>query len=155
MVRIVFQENLGIPKDEFVIAHEPADEANIRDYNQSEGSGPDRNDLHLDINGTARSFWNQKVFRILVEKLKEKFKESEHPLDVYLLELCEEKFGRLKVAWNRTKPRQVAGGRVETIEDVEQRLIGDSETLSKIRRQNTRRIHVSDNSPTTHSNPSF
>jgi hypothetical protein len=88
--------------------------------------------------------WNEAVLEILAKRLLAKnsgLRLSEKPPE-YIKKLLQAKFRRCRRYWNNGKPRKLADGALETVEDIEMREEGRKEDELKRQRHTTRRINV-------------
>jgi hypothetical protein len=145
LVRKIFQEKLGIGQDDDIVDHEPASPDEVRAFANGQGTGPNPENLHFDMEGTLTSVWNRRSFEILANQLGEECEEGEIPTrsDQYRMNLIEEKFKRLRTIWNRGVPRGDDSGIFETPEEVEKRLEASKQEQLKRARKTTRRHAVS------------
>jgi hypothetical protein len=148
-IRKVFKDIFQIEQDEEFIGHLGASRAEIQNFLDDVGDGPDRDNLLFDLAGRHDSPWNKRVIEILADRLEEQ--RSVLPRDKrppkrprwYTEDLLMEKFKRCKIFWSRALPRQTDSGIRESADELQRRLNETKEKASKAQRQNTRRLNVS------------
>lgn len=124
--------------------NDTVDIVDVQSYKDGEGDGPDPENLRLDLLGGSKSIWNQRVFHILLEKLKEEVEDIlPEKSDAYFLAMFHDRYKRLSDVWRRAQPRTAADGAEETLEEVETRMTEARELRTKRSRQLTRRRNVS------------
>lgn len=125
--------------------NDTADIVDVQNYRDNQGDGPNSENLRLDLLGGSKSIWNQRVFQILLEKLKEEVKNAQLPKksDAYFLMMFHERFKRLSDVWRKAQPRTAPDGAEETLEGVEARMTEARELRTKKARQLIRRRNVS------------
>lgn len=95
------------------------------------------------MRGKINSAWNQAVIEILLAEVKkEDFEGLPDRSDAYLADKIEGKLERVRTVWRTAQPRVTETGDVETIEEVEKRMVDTKETRDKVVRANTRRKNV-------------
>jgi hypothetical protein len=145
LVREVFKETLKIEQDEDIVSHQVALKEDIERYHEGHGNGPDPDNLRLDLKGEANSGWNSKVVQILRGKLEPKTRYYELPTrsDRYLDDIIQAKFKRLRICWRQVQVRINEAGRLETPDELENRVQAKKDATLKSARHNTRRHSVS------------
>ena len=146
-MRNLIKDEFSIENDEdFALQDCPSPET-IRAYAQGYGEGPDKRSLQLDLRGKKASKWNEKVAQILLEKLLQKKEDGWMDLpersDAYFLGFITEKINRARGYWRRAQPHIKDDGEVETLQEVEDRMIISKDESGKNARMRTRRRAVS------------
>ena len=137
----------AINQDDDFAMYNSAPPAIIQAYNDGDGNGPDPDDLQLDMTGGAESQWNKAALGILLEKFKETRRAERWPLpdrsDSYLADLIRERYKRAAAVWKNSQRRTTSSGRLETWEQVENRLVAKKDIQLATNRHGTRRRSVS------------
>jgi hypothetical protein len=135
-----------VENDEDFALHDcPPSEA-ICAYSRGHGEGPDEGHLQLDMRGKKPSKWNEMVAQILLDKLlltKEEWADLPERSDAYFLDIIMEKIDRARGYWKRAWPKIKDDGEVETLEEVEERMITSKDKNGKSSCMRMRRRAVS------------
>ena len=142
-VRDIFEEKFQVRHDEDYTLHDPPTQQEINNYALGRGPGPNPEDLQIDMKGKINSIWNIQVVEILLAELKKKdwdglLQRSE----AYLVDLIEGKLERVRTRWRNAQPRFKETGEVETIADVESRMVRKKDDQDKANRAYSRRRNV-------------
>jgi hypothetical protein len=145
--RFLFRDKFGVVKDEDFQFYTPPKASDVEHFDNELGGmadGPDPENLKFDFDRDMKSMWNKKVSRYLIEELKENCKKENLPdrPDAYLEHLVVEKFTRCRYNWNQAK-RRFIGGKVETCEQVEDRMNETKIRYMTASRRRERRVKVS------------
>ena len=149
--RVLFKDTFAVSKDEDFQFYEPPSKYDVGRYEaqyQNEDDAPDPDNLaapdpdklKYDFDSDAKSICNQKVSRYLIQALAEQCKKAQLPNvpEEYLNFLVTEKFARCRQFYNQAKQR-ADDGVVETLEDVENRMVETkSRSMEKARRRERR-----------------
>ena len=133
--------------DDFTL-HEPPTHEKIHRFKRGEGEGPNPDDLHIDMKGSISSEWNNAVVDILLEKLLEKKADPEYwgdmpgKSDMYFEDLILQKLTRARSSWRNAQPHLNEEGELESIDEVEKRMITTKEERDRAGRVYTRRMTV-------------
>jgi hypothetical protein len=128
--------------------HEPPSKEEIHSFNRGEGEGPHPDNLHIDMKGNIGSQWNNAVVDILLEKLLEKKADREYwgdmpeKSDMYFEDLILQKLTRARTSWRNAQPHLNEEGELESIDEVEKRMITTKEERDRAGRVYTRRMSV-------------
>ncbi|HEV7738570.1 MAG TPA: hypothetical protein VGO47_14515 [Chlamydiales bacterium] len=143
--REIVKEVLGLDNDEDITSHDPPPPPVICLFETNYESGPELDDLRLDMKGKLLSEWNQAVARLLTDEFKNQQKCHGLPerSDAYMKDIFLEKIKRLRTIWRDAQPHTNLDGSVETVEDLETRLFRKKVTVTTSARRNTRRENVS------------
>jgi hypothetical protein len=139
--RQVFKDEFGVNNDDDFVGKESADPADVREFEACGYPRPDENNLIFDFKSGPRSDWNAAVVDILVEKLRDR--STIPKSDAYLVDLVEERYGRIRLSWKRSLPRTTDEGVKETPDTWEDRILKDKELQLKNARRRERRKTVS------------
>lgn len=146
-VRDLYKEVFDIDNDDDFVLQSAAPTELVQAYEEDRGPGPDLENIQFDMGDNNKSSWNRVIFAALVARLVEKRKEEDWRLpektQEFYLGLIVERFKRLKQTWNRAQRKVYANGDVETVEDVEMRLVETKERRGEEIRRATRRRTVS------------
>ena len=119
--------------DEDYALHGPPCQGDVKNFVLGRGPGPNVEDLQIDMRGKINSAWNQVVIKILlVEVKKEDFEGLPNRSDAYLADKIEGKLERVRTIWRTVQPRVTETGDLETIEEVEKRMVDTKETRDKV-----------------------
>jgi len=126
-----------VTHDDDFAAHEPLSHEEILSFQrgQEEGSNPD--DLRIDMKGTRSSKWNDAVVDILLEKLLQKKVDPEfwgdmpERSDMYFKDLILAKLTRVRTMWRSAQPHLNEEGELESIDEVERRMITTKEVRDR------------------------
>lgn len=138
--RKVFKEVFGVNCDGDFIRKETADPADVLAFEVYGDPEPDVNNLLFDFRSGAQSTWNSAVVDILVTLLANTSSVSKP--DAYLVELVEERYGRVRASW-RTGQLQTYQGVSETPAAMEERVLKAKDEQLQIARRRERRKSVS------------
>lgn len=142
-VRTTLAKKLGIRIDKDFIGHEGADNEQIRAFNDAQGgAGPDLEDLHFDLHGGLLSYWNQEIFRLLLDFMREE-KQDNLPSDEYIQQVLHHRYKKLMIEWAEGQAKITVDGTAEDSDEVETRILEKEQCSRKKKRQNTRRANVS------------
>lgn len=150
LARAVMKEKFGISSTEDFALYVPLDQNIIRSYTTTSDpdSGPDKNNLELDMRGKISSHWNKRVIEILVEEAEERLKTDKSYEGLpkcssrYMADIFKHLVERARVSFNNAQQKFKENGEVETVEEVEQRMVEQKEKALKDVRVNTRRQAV-------------
>lgn len=140
---------MGAEHHEDYVLLEPASKENIARHAADETQGPDPNNLLIDMAGKISSKWNKKLASVLKDAFRAHisegtaWKDLPHRSDAYWEDLAVDHITRARTAWNEAQPRMKEDGAVESLDDVEGRMIKRKEGQEKISRAATRRRNVS------------
>lgn len=111
-------------------------------------SGPDKNRLEIDMRGKISSLWNKRVVEILIEAAEE-CRQTDKTYDglpkrssKYMGELFKSLLERARVSFNNAQQKFKEDGEVETLDELEQRMVEQKEKSLKDIRLHTRRQAV-------------
>jgi hypothetical protein len=128
--------------------HKPPSHEEIHSFNRGEGEGPNPDDLHIDMRGNISSKWNNAVVDILLERLLQKKVDPEYwgdmpeKSDEYFEDLILQKLTRARSNWRNAQPHLNEEGELESIGEVERRMIATKEERDRAGRAYTRRMTV-------------
>jgi len=148
-VRNLFEAVFDVTHEEDFAAHEPPSHEEIRSFNKGRGVGPNPDDLRVDMKGTMTSKWNEGVVDILLEKLLQKKVDPEfwgdmpERSDTYFEDLIIAKLTRARSVWRNAQQHLNEEGELESIAEVEKRMITTKEERDSRGRAYTRRKTVS------------
>jgi hypothetical protein len=145
-VRNLFETVFDVALDEDFAAHEPPSHEEILSFKRG-GEGPNPDDLRVDMRGTVSSKWNEAVVDILLEKLFQRKVDPESGdmpdrSDTYFEDLILAKFVRVRSIWRNAQPQLNEEGELESIDEVERRMIMTKEEHDRAGRAYTRRKTV-------------
>ena len=146
-VRDLFETVFDVKHDDDFTMHEPPSNEDINRF-EREGEGPNPDDLHIDIKGIISSKWNNAVIDILLEKLLQKKADPEYwgdmpeKSDMYFEDLILQKLTRARSSWRNAQPHLNEEGELESIDEVEKRMITTKEERDRAGRVYTRRMTV-------------
>ena len=128
--------------------HEPATPEKISAFNRSaDGSGPNPDDLHVDMRGKITSKWNIAVIQILLALVFVQLEEDSSWLpkvsEALLRTRIRERLEAARSTWRATQPKIGEDGKRETVQQVEDRVIREKTAKEAANRTGTRRITVS------------
>jgi hypothetical protein len=147
-VRNLFETVFDVTHDDDFAIHEPPSHEEIRNFDREEGDGPNPDDLHIDMKGNISSKWNNAVVEILLEKLLQKKADPEYwgdmpeKSDMYFEDLILQKLTRARSSWRNAQPHLNEEGELESIDEVEKRMITTKEERDRAGRAYTRRMTV-------------
>ncbi|KAJ3504448.1 hypothetical protein NLJ89_g7923 [Agrocybe chaxingu] len=110
------------------------------------GPGPNVQDLRINMRGKISSKWNENVMDILLDKVLERLKgEAYNSLPerstAYFREIIHEKLERARSTWKSGQPKVKPNGEVESIREVENRVLDARTKKEKAGRAYTRRVN--------------
>jgi hypothetical protein len=137
-----------ILQDSDIITKQSASITAVQAYNDEEGGdGPDPENLSFEMTGAKDSAWNQRVVAILLEKFREAEKEEGSSLpgrsDIYVKDLIQERFKRIRGVWRKSQRCMKASGELESEGEWEGRVVTEQMEQLKKARHLTRRRAVS------------
>ena len=121
-------------QDADFIAYRTADPADVHAFEQEEGARPDCEDLKFDLQHSYTFLWNGTIIEILLHDFQEKCKAENWPVqkpDSYVRELLKNHYKKLHMMWFKGQPKLIWDGRLETVEEVEARLLVEMERQAK------------------------
>jgi hypothetical protein len=148
-VRNLFETAFDVTQDDDFAAHEPPSHEEILSFKRGKGKGPNPDDLRIDMKGTMSSNWNEAIVDILLEKLLERKVDPElwgdmpERSDTYFEDLIMAKLVRVRSIWRDAQPHLDEDGELESIKEVEKRMITTKEERGRRGRAYTRRKTVS------------
>ena len=148
-VRNLFETVFQVTHDDDFTMHEPPSHEEIHSFDGGEGEGPNPDDLQIDMKGGTSSKWNNAVVDILLEKLLQKKADPEYwgdmpeRSDMYFEDLIIQKLTRARSSWRNAQPHLNEEGELESIDEVERRMITTKEERDRAGRAYTRRKAVS------------
>ncbi|KAG1724418.1 hypothetical protein EDB19DRAFT_1599542, partial [Suillus lakei] len=101
--------------------------------------------LAFDLKHRFNTPWNAKMLNILLEELKKRSVEEEWPFqrsDGYYKAILEDRYKQMRMVWRAAQPKVTAKGSLETVAEVEERLIAKRGENLKSVRQTTRRQNL-------------
>ncbi|KDR78694.1 hypothetical protein GALMADRAFT_1364983 [Galerina marginata CBS 339.88] len=150
LVGTVMKEMFGVQSVEEYAVHEPAESRHVRLFDREEKDGPDEDDLRIDMRGKISSSWNTRVMEILLDAVLERKRKGTawddlpDRSDDYLMEIIQVQLERARTTWRNAQPKLLESGEVESLNEVEKRMIESKEVTEKMKRANMRRIHRHD-----------
>ncbi len=127
--------------------HEPPPATQIRDFNESGVGCPDPDDLRIDMRGTISSKWNKAVIQILLALITAELKKESNWLpecsDAFLKDKIQKVIERGRALWQQTQTKVAEDGTVETLAQVEDRIIREKAASDARSRAYARRSNVS------------
>lgn len=95
------------------------------------------------MKGKINSIWNLQVIEILLAELKTKDWDGlPQRSEAYLADLIEGKLERVRTCWRNAQPKFKETGEVETITDVESRMIKRKDDQERANRAYSRRRNI-------------
>jgi len=86
---------------------------------EDRNTGPNVEDLQINMRGKINLIWNQAVIEILLAKVKkEDFEGLPNRSNVYLVDKIKGKLERVRTVWKTAQPRVTETGNLETIKEV-------------------------------------
>ncbi|KAG1906103.1 uncharacterized protein F5891DRAFT_907256, partial [Suillus fuscotomentosus] len=137
----LFKDVFNISQDTDFILHQAASREDVYSYEYEDSPGPNCKALAFDLKHGAKSPWNNKVIRLLLEELQRRGDEENWPFrrsDVYFREVLQVQYKCLCMVWMAAQPKVTAKGILETLAEVEQRLITKKDESLKATHQTTR-----------------
>ncbi|KAI6102098.1 hypothetical protein F5141DRAFT_1065614 [Pisolithus sp. B1] len=138
-VRELFSIAFSVMGDEDFLSYESPSCEVVMSFAEGIGPGPDPINLQWDFSGPVSSVWNQAVVDILLSKLHELSTEEKWTTtprsDKYWKEAIKQKFNRVKVIWNKGRPRRLENDILETPAQVATRLMqGKTDNLRTVQK---------------------
>ncbi|KAG1894224.1 uncharacterized protein F5891DRAFT_929485, partial [Suillus fuscotomentosus] len=124
-VRELFYTAFHIVKDDEYMLHVTALCEAISSFTHGLGPGPDPLELHWDMTTTHISQWNHKVIDILCSQYTGMF-EKDHLASrshQSIINDITKKFNQCHHSWRKAQPRMLSDGTRETMQEVEDRLV--------------------------------
>jgi hypothetical protein len=137
--RDLFKHVFQVNNDDDFIGKPTADPNHVRAFEAYGHPAPNPAELVFDFRSGPQSTWNREVINILVWKLQMDLSKSE----AYLVDIVEERYGRVRASWKRGQPRTTDEGISETPGAMEVRVQRDKEDQLKNARKRERRKTVS------------
>ncbi|KAJ3507461.1 hypothetical protein NLJ89_g6290 [Agrocybe chaxingu] len=130
--------------DDYMLHLPPSADEIFTFYNG--GPGPKLEGLHIDMRGKISSKWNECVTDILLDEvLKRRTSEAYELLPkrsrAYFREIIREKLERARGAWKNGQPKMKENGDIESIIEVENRVVEARNKKEKLGRAYTRRTN--------------
>ncbi|KAG2034926.1 hypothetical protein BDR03DRAFT_984002 [Suillus americanus] len=125
-IRHLLKDTFSISQDTDFIVHQPADCEDVYSYEYEDRPGPNTQNLAFDLKNGFNTLWNVKILDILLEELKKRSVEEEWPfwrLDAYYKAILKDRYKRMRMVWRAAQPKVTEKGCLETVEEVEERLI--------------------------------
>lgn len=128
--------------------HEPPECSALQLYARDGKNGPNPDDLRIDMRNKISSEWNKKVKEILLavvlknRETGEAWEDLPNRSDSYFMEIIQDQMERARTIWRNAQPKRLESGEVESIAEIEKRMIETRESSAKTRRANMRRINV-------------
>jgi hypothetical protein len=142
-VRDVFEEKFQVCQDEDYTLHDPPTPQEVHQYALKRGPGPNPEALRIDMKGKINSIWNLQVIEILLAELKTKDWDGlPQRSEAYLADLIEGKLERVRTCWRNAQPKFKETGEVETITDVESRMMKRKDDQDRANRAYSRRRNI-------------
>ena len=142
-VREIFEEKFQVRHDEDYTLHDPPTHQEVNNYALERGPGPDPKKLRIDMQGKINSIWNIQVVEILLAELKKKDWDGlPQRSEAYLADLIEGKLERVRTHWRNAQPRFKETGEVETMADVESRMVRKKDDQDRANRAYSRQRNV-------------
>ncbi|KJA13546.1 hypothetical protein HYPSUDRAFT_59840 [Hypholoma sublateritium FD-334 SS-4] len=126
IIRNVIQDAFKIDKYDDFCMHVPATVERILLFNKSGEQCPDPRDLHIDMQGMISSTWNKAVIQILLALVNAELdKEDWLPAcsDTFLRDKIQKVIEKGRALWHQTESKVAEDGKVETVQQVEDRII--------------------------------
>jgi len=134
----VFEKQFKVSLDEDYSLHDPPSQDEVKNFALGRGTKHNAEDLRIDMRGKISSAWNQEVTEILLAELKKKdFEGMPKRSEVYLADMIETKLERVRAFWRNTQPRIKETGELETIIEVEKRMVEGKEDCGKVGQANS------------------
>jgi hypothetical protein len=144
-VRELFYTAFHFAKDDEYMLHVTVSSEAISCFTQGLGTGPDPLELHWDMTTTHNSKWNQRVIDILCSQYTCTFETNQlatrSPQSIK--NDITKKFNQCRSSWRRAQPRVLDDGTRETMKDVGDRLVDQTNERLRVTRVLTRRATVS------------
>lgn len=126
--------------------HEPPTPERIVQFNESGILCPNLGDLRIDMKGMISSKWNKAIIQILLALVNNELaKEDWLPecSDAFLRDKIQKAIEKGRALWNQTQAKIEEDGTVETIQQVEDRVIREKAASDARARAHARRSNVS------------
>ena len=141
------EEMFGVDTVDDYALHEPPNNFTLRLYAQDGKGGPNPDDLRIDMRNKISSEWNKKVMEILLaavlkKRTGEAWKGIPNRSDDYFMEIIRDQMERARIIWRNAQPKRLESGQIESLAEVERRMVETRECSAKTRRANTRRMNV-------------
>jgi hypothetical protein len=94
------------------------------------------------------SEWNKEVMKILLRavltktRTREAWEDLPNHSDDYYMDIIQDQLERARTTWRNAQPKLLESGEIESLEEVEERVIESRDVTTKVRRANMRRIDV-------------
>ncbi|KAG1823062.1 hypothetical protein EV424DRAFT_1321542, partial [Suillus variegatus] len=144
-IRELFKSAFHATKDEEYMLHVPASREAILSFGHGTGPGPDPLALQWDMATTHKSEWNQKVIDLLCSQyatLQESNRWAERSLES-IRDDIRLKFSQCCKCWRKAQPLSLSDGTRETMQQVGDRLVDQTNERLWLARVLTRRATVS------------
>ncbi|KAI0083092.1 hypothetical protein BDY19DRAFT_910854 [Irpex rosettiformis] len=139
-VRKLVKDVWDLSKDADIEFQEVACAADSQAYKDGTGEEPDTEVPRLYMRGSMSSEWNRAVCRSLLEIFKKEYmRKVAFASEELVLDTIVRKCTTLRNAWRKVQPRLHLDGRVETLDEVADRVQEDARESRKRTRQNNRR----------------
>jgi hypothetical protein len=141
----LFKTAFHATKDEEYMLHVPASREAILSFADETGPGPDPLALQWDMATTHKSEWNQKVIHFLCSQyatLQESNGWVGRSTESIRYDI-EVKFGQCRKCWRKAQPLNLGDGTRETMQQVGDRLVDQTNERLRLARVLTRRTTVS------------
>jgi hypothetical protein len=144
-VRELFHMVFHFAKDDEYMLHVTASCEVISSFTHGPGTGPDPLDLHWDITTTHNSKWNKKVIDILCSQYTSMYQKDQLPSRSCQSIICDirKKFSQCRNSWRKAQPHMFSDGTRETMQEVGDRLVNQTNKRLRLTRVLTRRATVS------------
>ncbi|KAG1756940.1 hypothetical protein EDD22DRAFT_737882, partial [Suillus occidentalis] len=140
-VRELFYTTFHFAKDDEYMLHVTASHEAISSFMHEAGTGPDPLELHWDMTTTHNSKWNQKVIDILCSQYTSMFEKNQWASRSHqsIIHDITKKFNQCHNSWRKAQPRMLNNGTRETMREVEDRLMDQTNERLRLTRVLTRR----------------
>lgn len=148
LVKSNMEEIFGVKTVDDYALHEPPDHSALRLYAQDGRGGPNPDDLRIDMRNKISSEWNVKVLDILLAAVLKNAKTGEaweglpNRSNDYFMEIIQDQMERARTIWRNAQPKRLESGEIESLIEVEKRMVETRDSSAKTKRANTRRINV-------------
>lgn len=146
-VRKVYKKHLSLDGRADILKHDSALLGDTAQYQQGNGSGPNSQDVHFDLNGTHNNKWNDVITGWVAEAAAQTWQAQipSNRLEVpmwYWKEKAVQRFLYYKGYWTRSQQKMITANgenRLETAEEVLARINKhDNEENAKSKRKSRR-----------------
>ncbi|KAG1901803.1 uncharacterized protein F5891DRAFT_915580, partial [Suillus fuscotomentosus] len=129
-------------KDDEYMLHITASHEAISSFTHGPGTGPDPLDLHWDMTTTHNSKWNKKVIDILCSQYTSMYQKDQLPSRSCQSIICDirKKFSQCRNFWRKAQPHMLSNGTRETMQEVGDRLVNQTNERLQLTRVLTRRV---------------